>query len=133
MSYASYKELGKDPNAPPKESIVEITLVKSQAHRESLIKSHRLLVIDNYTDWCGPCKKIAPHYAALAKKYQTLYPKQVLFVKENAEHAHPGAQQVRGVPCFHFYLEGRFLPDLTLTGGDLSKVEENLLKIFGQK
>lgn len=27
---------------------------------------NKLIVIDFYTDWCGPCKRVAPHYSVLS-------------------------------------------------------------------
>ena len=52
------------------------------------------------------------------------------FAKENVEDNHPGVPTVRGVPCFHYYLEGRHIPELTVTGGDIKAVEENLNKLL---
>lgn len=133
MSYASYSSLGKDPKAPPPESMAEIPRITSQDHRHALIKKFRILVIDNYTDWCGPCKSVAPHFAQLAQKYQNMYPNQVSFAKENVEDNFRGSPQVRGVPCFHFYLMGSHIPELTVTGGNIKSVQENLDKLLRTK
>lgn len=130
MSYASYSSLGKDPSAPAPESMAEIIRITSTDHRTALRQKHRIVIIDNYTDWCGPCKTVAPLYAQLAQKYQNMYPGQVVLVKENVEDNYTGKPQVRGVPCFHYYLEGRHIPELTVTGGDIKAVEENLNKLL---
>ena len=133
MSYASYSSLGKDPTVPPKESMAKIPRITSRDHRYHLISSHRVVVIDNYTDWCGPCKNVAPLFAQLALKYQKMYPNQVVFVKENIEDEFGGAPPVRGVPCFHLYLEGSHIPELTVTGGSIKSVEDNLTQLFSKK
>jgi thioredoxin 1 len=36
---------------------------------ESLISSNPKVVVDFYSDWCGPCKKIAPFYENKSKEY----------------------------------------------------------------
>ena len=133
MSYASYSSLGKDPKAPPPESMAEVPRITSHAHRNALVNKFRILVIDNYTDWCGPCKSVAPHFAVLAQKYQNMYPNQVGFAKENVEDNYPGCPEVRGVPCFHFYLNGRHIPEHTVTGGNVKSVQENLGKLLQAK
>ncbi len=130
MSYASYSSLGKDPSAPAPESMAEITRITSRDHRMTLLQKHRIVIIDNYTDWCGPCKSVAPLYAQLAQKYQNMYPGQVVFVKENVEDNYGGNPQIRGVPCFHYYLNGQYVSELTVTGGDIKSVEENLVKLL---
>ena len=126
-TYASYKTLGKDKDAPPPESMMEIPQITSQEHRASVITSNRVVIIDNYTDWCGPCKTVSPRFAQLAQRYQG----KAVFVKENVEDGHRGAPKVRGVPCFHFYINGQYIQDLTITGGSIERVEEALSKIFG--
>jgi len=130
MSYASYSSLGKDPKAPTPESMAEVPRITSRDHRQHYIGNHRIVVIDNYTDWCGPCKSVAPLFAQLAQKYQNMYPAQVVFAKENVEDHFGGTPTVRGVPCFHFYLEGKNHPEFTVTGGNVKSVQENLDKLL---
>ena len=133
MSYASYSSLGKDPNAPPPESMAEIPHITSEEHRRALISKYHVVVIDNYTDWCGPCKIVAPRFAQLAQKYLNLYKGRVYFAKENVEDNHPGVPTVRGVPCFHFYVFGNHVKELTITGGNIDSVKDNLNKVLGSK
>ena len=133
MSYASYSSLGKDPKSPPPESMAKIPRITSRDHRVHLINNRRVVVVDNYTDWCGPCKNVAPLFAQLALKYQKMFPNQVVFVKENVEDEFGGAPPVRGVPSFHFYLEGSHVPELTVTGGSIKNVEDNLTRLFSKK
>jgi thioredoxin 1 len=133
-SYASYKSLGKDPKAtPPEESMADIPRIKSRDHRSDLINKYRVVVIDNYTDWCRPCKSVAPFFAILAQKYQKMYPQQIIFAKENVDDEFTGAPIIRGVPCFHFYVKGAHVKELTVTGGSIDPVKEQLLKIMPSK
>ena len=133
MSYASYSSLGKDPKAPSPESMAEIPSITSRDHRSALIGKVEVVIIDNYTTWCGPCKSVAPLFAQMAQKYQSIYPNKVVFVKEDVDSKFGGTVPVRGVPCFHFYHRGRHIPELTITGGDIANVQTNLDKLLGNK
>lgn len=107
------------------QNIITIPRVSSQEHRDEHILGNKIVVIDNYTNWCGPCKQITPQFANLASKY--MYPNICSFLKENVEDNIPGVPvRIRGVPCFHFYKNGIFLSNMTVTGGNLRNVENNL-------
>ena len=51
------------------------------------------------------------------------YPGKIYFVRENVDDEIEGAPQITGVPCFHFYVEGNYIPNLTVTGGDVGGVK----------
>ena len=80
-------------------------------------------------NWCGPCKVVAPHFAKLAKDIATEYP-FVIFAKEDAGLEIDGAPEIRGVPCFHFYVNGNLVKDATCTGGSIEPVKEKLMNII---
>jgi thioredoxin 1 len=44
------------------------------------ILSNGTVIVDFYADWCGPCKKYAPHFESLALEYT-----QMTFVKVDAD------------------------------------------------
>ena len=127
MSYATYKNIGIDKDAPSPESMVNVPEIETIEQRKKLIQSYPVVIIKYFTTWCGPCKTSAPKFAQLAKKYQE---KGIVFVKENAETSSKDIPDIRGVPCFHFYFKGKFLGDLTVTGASIDQVEENILKIL---
>jgi len=128
MSYASYKNIGINKEAPAPESMIDVPEIDSLSQRKNIISNYPVVIIDYYTTWCGPCKIASPKFSQLAKIYTE---KGIIFLKENAENKlgeYPA--QIRGVPCFHFYVEGVFIPELTITGADVNQVEENILKIL---
>lgn len=125
MSYASYKTLGKDDSLPKEEEMFNVHIIKSEKDRENIINGNKIVLIDNFTTWCGPCKQIEPHFAKLTKDYLG----KAVLVKENAEDGFKGAPKVRGVPCFHFYVNGKYVNELCVTGADISLVKENLDKL----
>lgn len=46
----------------------KITPVTSSSHFSKLLSQSTYTIVDFYADWCGPCKQIAPVFAALAEK-----------------------------------------------------------------
>lgn len=132
--YKTFKTMAEDSNESfsgiSQQSIpIEVPRVASINHRRQLINENMLVVIDNYTDWCGPCKQCAPQYAKLAAKYGK--PGVCVMVKENVEDNHGNQPApIRGVPCFHFYINGQFLKDDTVVGGDIGEVEKVVQRVL---
>lgn len=127
MSYASYKNLGQ--LAPQSQTqYPDLEYVKSEQDRNHLIQNFKVLVIDNYTPWCGPCKQIDPKVRELAHQFNGA----IKFVKENADDELEGAPEVTGVPCFHFYVDGKHYPNFTITGGDVDSVKNSCNQIAEQ-
>lgn len=42
----------------------------SKSEYEKLINSDKVVVIDFYAEWCGPCKKMAPYLTKMEKEYE---------------------------------------------------------------
>lgn len=116
-----YKEEETENNQP------EVFKVSSLADRANLILNNHFLIIDNYTDWCAPCKEIAPRFALLSQKYKD----KCFFAKENVEEQYgKWPRNIQGVPCFHFYIDGKFQNDMIVVGADLDKVEYNIQQLL---
>ena len=119
--YKNYSELGMKPDQNTDQySVLEI---KSSNERAELINTHRLVCIDIYAEWCGPCKQTAPAYSVLAKKYN----KQNVcsMVKLNWDKVDPNErEEITGIPVFLFYLDGKFTDKVI--GADLKQVEEKI-------
>jgi len=124
--YAKFNTMGGDEQ--PETDMSSVVRITSSGQRTDLIKGNKLLVIKNYTDWCGPCKQCDPQYAKLAEKYNK--DGVCSLVNENVEDEIDGGQIVRGVPCFHFYVNGEFREDATLTGADMKAVDNMILAIL---
>ncbi|KAJ7386512.1 hypothetical protein OS493_008647 [Desmophyllum pertusum] len=63
----------------------------------------KLIVIDFFAEWCGPCKQMKPKIAKFSDKYT-----DVVFVKVDCDEAEPVAESenVEVMPAFLFYKNG---------------------------
>ena len=60
-------------------SVIEVT---SEAEfRRHTATSGKVVVVDFWAPWCGPCKAVAPRYEALAGQYSP----NVVFCKVNTD------------------------------------------------
>ncbi|KAI0391116.1 DUF1000-domain-containing protein [Xylariaceae sp. FL0594] len=56
--------------------------IQSPEHFGQVLKESRLVIVDFYANWCGPCKQIAPVFEQLSGASD---PKIIKFVKVNTE------------------------------------------------
>ena len=80
---------------------------------------HRVLIIDAFADWCGPCKQIAPVFEALA----AAAPPGVGFYKMDVDAAQELASllNVSSLPTFLLIVGGQVRD--TVIGANRSKLE----------
>ena len=62
------------------------------------------VLVDFWADWCGPCKMMAPHFAAVAQKLR-----RVRFAKVDTENAPQLSAQygIRSIPSLLLFKDGR--------------------------
>jgi thioredoxin len=77
---------------------------------ENELNSYKgLIVVDFFTTWCGPCKKIAPILEQLSHQYP-----EVKFLKvdtdKNPDIAAP--RRISSIPTFHFVVNNRVLEEM---------------------
>ena len=129
--YKTYTTMaGKDENEFDPETMMEVYEITSALERKNIIQTNKVVVIDYYTSWCGPCKTCAPQFSMLAKKYGNAG--LCAFIKEDVDKEFdeiPG-KGIQGVPCFHFYITGYFQPKMTITGADIAGVEQNVQNLL---
>ena len=68
------------------------------------VSGNKLVVVDFFAEWCGPCKRIAPTLEALAKQHAG----KVTFVKVDvdASQALAASRGVKSMPTLLFYRNG---------------------------
>lgn len=71
---------------------------------EELKASEKILFVDFYADWCGPCKMMAPILEDVEKEYQG-----VKFVKINVDEEPGLAQQfnIMSIPTIKIFIDGK--------------------------
>ncbi|XP_051116562.1 thioredoxin F-type, chloroplastic-like [Andrographis paniculata] len=71
----------------------------------------KVVVLDMYTQWCGPCKVIAPKFQQLSEKYD-----DVLFLKLDCNQDNkPLAKElgIKVVPTFKILKDGKIVKEVT--------------------
>lgn len=84
-----------------------VTEVPAGAYDSFPRKPGKVVIIDFYADWCGPCRKLSPILEELASENQG----KVLIGKVNVDNNRDLAKRegVRGIPDVRIYQEGRFV------------------------
>ena len=102
----------------------EYTKVRNQ--KASSKNASGLVVIDMSASWCGPCKKIAPAYEELAEMYKGMVTFVHVDVEEPALIDEEDFQDVRGVPTFKFFKDGKKVDEFS--GANIKRVHELVQK-----
>jgi thioredoxin 1 len=74
---------------------------------DSTIKEHKIVVIDCWAEWCGPCRMIAPTIEAMANDYAGKAVFGKLHVDENSETATKYC--ITSIPTLLFFKEGKLV------------------------
>jgi thioredoxin len=90
--------------------------ITSPGQFSSLLNSSRVVVVDFFADWCGPCKAIAPVYEQLSS--QLSRPGQITFTKVDteAQKAIASTYNISSLPTFVIFKAGR--ETKRITGAD---------------
>lgn len=110
-------------------TVVEITS-ETQFH-DLVAGSTGIVVVDFFTTWCNPCKRLAPQLQQLSRKYPN-----VLFLKVDADQFRELAVEqhgVQGFPTFCFYKNQEQALDFTFSGADIRRVESVITTLEGEE
>ncbi|KAF3400949.1 Thioredoxin-1, partial [Talaromyces pinophilus] len=76
---------------------------------DAALKSDKLVVVDAFAEWCGPCKAIAPKVHAWSEEHT-----DVDFVKFDVDESPDVAQElgIRAMPTFLFFKNGQKITEV---------------------
>ncbi|KAK3399972.1 putative thioredoxin G6G8.7 [Sordaria brevicollis] len=79
--------------------------IETVSQFKEAIASHKIVVLDAFAVWCGPCKAIAPQIAKWSESEEF---KDIYFAKFDVDHLPELAQElgVRAMPTFVIFKDG---------------------------
>ena len=81
--------------------------VTDASFSEDVLESDKLVLVDFWAEWCGPCKQIAPALEDISEEMGD----RIKIAKVNIDESPdtPGKFHVRGIPTFLIFKEGQVL------------------------
>lgn len=102
-----------------------IQTIETRDQLDALLRSSiRLVVVDVYAEWCGPCKVLAPQLEQLAA---TLNHQSVVICKVNLEHV--PMENINSVPTIQFWelqQGGQRILTKTVVGADIKAIQAHI-------
>ena len=89
-------------------------------------KFGKLIVVDFFATWCGPCRAIAPAFESLARENP-----DVIFIKVDVDKVPEvaGEHGIRGMPTFLFFRDGAKVGEVV--GADLRSLAAKIAELTG--
>ena len=78
---------------------------------KEVLKTDKLVIIDLFATWCGPCKALAPKLEELSKENNNTTEIVKMDIDQNPEILN--SHSVRGVPTLLFYKNGSLVHQIS--------------------
>lgn len=86
--------------------MLEVNLTKLN-FEEEVLQSEKLVLVDFWATWCGPCKMIAPVLEQIAEEYKEKVKIGKVNVDEESEIA--GQYQILSIPTLILFKNGKIM------------------------
>lgn len=114
-------DMKQDTTPYQKPGVIHITS-EAEYEKWKATSSTKLVVADFSAEWCGPCKKIAPIYEALAAATPS-----VTFLHIDVDKVRPSdAANVSSIPTFLFFKKSQIVHEFS--GADPSELQASVAK-----
>lgn len=81
--------------------------VNKETFSKEVLEQSKLVLVDFWAEWCGPCKQIGPILEEISDEYSGKITIGKLDVDENPET--PGKFQIRGIPTMLLFNNGELI------------------------
>ncbi len=97
---------------------------------EDIVKNNKIVVVDFWAPWCGPCRMIAPIIEELSEEYKD---KGVVVGKINTDEQQELAMQfgIRSIPTVLFIKDGQIV-DQMIGAAPKAMYEQKLNALLGE-
>ena len=103
------------------------TSVNSETFTSEVLEQTKLVLVDFWAEWCGPCKQIAPTLEELAEKYSENLSVCKVDVDSNRELALQ--YNVRSIPSLMIFKDGE-MGDSLIGAVSLEELEDLVTRNF---
>ncbi|CDO94807.1 unnamed protein product [Kluyveromyces dobzhanskii CBS 2104] len=99
-----------------------VAQITSAADFEKALTDDKLVIVDFFATWCGPCKMIAP----MLEKFATQYEGKATFLKVDVDEVADVAKKndVSVMPTLVFFKGGKEVT--RVMGADLAAIKKNI-------
>ena len=80
-----------------------VTVLKTRQELKEHVKKHEVVIVKFTADWCGPCRRVAPHIHSLMETYNKIN-YVVVDVDEGSNIA--SFLKIRSIPTIISYING---------------------------
>ena len=81
--------------------------ITDENFEELVINSDKLVIVDFWAEWCGPCKAIAPALESLAETMDSKLTVAKINIDDNPQT--PSMYNVRGIPTLIIFQAGEVI------------------------